>query len=54
MGQMHLGRCYLKGKGVEKSQNLAVSWLEKAANAGEADACHDFLCTILPEMMENI
>ena len=32
---MHLlGRCYLKGKGVAKDNNLAMMWIAKAASLG--------------------
>jgi len=33
-----LGDCYLKGLGLEKNRNLAISWIAKAASAGSGIA----------------
>lgn len=44
-GQVKLGRCYLSGKGVKKSYELAFEWFSKSAEQGHREAQYELgLC----------
>ena len=37
-GQFEVGKCYLEGNGISKSEKEAYIWLQKSASQGNLDA----------------